>query len=127
MNRGKILVVDDDEAYAKVVRKILLGLGYECVMCCSGEEAIERYEDERRSGSGFLAVLLDIQCGRGMSGLEAGRRLRSADPLAKLILSSGHSDIMTETEVQCRGFNANLPKPFKIARLSETLRALLGP
>lgn len=126
MEGGKILVVDDDEAYCKVVRKILRGLGYDCVMCRSGEEALERYEAERLAGRCFCAVLLDIECGCGMNGLRAGSLLRSVYPSAKLILSSGHSDIVTEEDVRRCGFDANLPKPFRISKLSETLSRVLG-
>lgn len=84
----RVAVVDDDTLVALSLKTILesdeeitvAGLG------SSGEDAILLYERERPD-----VLLMDIRMGK-ISGLEAGRRILSKNPEAKILLLTTFSD-----------------------------------
>jgi len=72
-NLPDVLLVEDDYSNAGVIEYLLEGIcNLETVI--SGEEAIEKAENKQ-----FNAILMDIALGRGMSGLEAAKRIRKLE------------------------------------------------
>lgn len=68
-----VLLVEDDYSNAGVIEYLLEGIcNLETVI--SGEEAITKAENKH-----YNAILMDIALGRGMSGLEAAKRIRKMD------------------------------------------------
>ena len=68
-----VLLVEDDYSNAGVIEYLLEGIcNLETVI--SGEEAIEKAANKQ-----YNAILMDIALGRGMSGLEADKRIRKID------------------------------------------------
>ena len=123
---GRILVMDDEEALRKLLKVVLGNLGYEIEAARDGNEAIALYEAAGASGRRFDAVLLDLTVSGGMGGVEAAGILRSLDPDARLIVSSGYSETTAMADYARYGFSAVIPKPWTPAKLSEALRRLLG-
>ena len=76
----KILVVDDEIAVCKQLRKFLESKGYSVVEAHSGDEALSVYKKERPD-----VVLLDIRMPR-KDGLETLRELMVLDPKVKVIM-----------------------------------------
>lgn len=69
MNAEKILVVEDDQTTAKIVKLQLLKLGYPGVSIAkSGTEAIAKAESCNPD-----LLLMDIKLGKGMDGIEAAK------------------------------------------------------
>ena len=121
----RILVMDDEEGLRLLLHTLLTSLGYDVETAKDGAEAIALCEDARASGSGFDAVLLDLTVSGGMGGLEAVTRLKDVDPSIKLIVTSGYSDAAVISNFRAYGFDDVLPKPWRVAEVSQVLRRVL--
>ena len=84
----KIVVIDDDKLVALSLKTILENTGSIeiAAMGHSGEEAIALYEQHRPD-----VMLMDIRM-QGMTGLEAGEKILSADKDAKILYLTTFSD-----------------------------------
>ncbi|NQY31935.1 MAG: response regulator [Coraliomargarita sp.] len=123
---GSILVMDDMEAMLMVAGEIIGMLGYEVTLTSDGEEAIEAYKAAKESGEPFSAVVFDLTVPGGMGGEEACNILREYDPDLLAIASSGYSTSNIMSDWESSGFNAVVPKPYRIKEMSSTLHSLLG-
>jgi signal transduction histidine kinase/ActR/RegA family two-component response regulator len=121
----RILVMDDEEGLRLLLKTLLTSLGYEVQTARDGAEAIALCEDTKVCGAGFDAILLDLTVSGGMGGIEAVARLKELDPSVKLIVSSGYSDATVMSNFRKYGFDDVLPKPWRIAEVSQVLRRVL--
>jgi len=125
-DRGKILVMDDDESIREVTFENLTELGYEVSMAVDGEEAIRLYKAAQDSGSPFEAVILDLTIHGGMGGKDAIKGLIKIDPKVNAIVSSGYSNDPVMARYEEFGFKGFIAKPYKIKDLNELLRKILS-
>ena len=115
---GRVLVVEDDEEIADVLRRSLRQEGHEVRTAVDGEEALTAARD-------FVPdmVVLDLGLPK-LDGVEVCRRLRSDSDVPILILTA-----RVETEDRVRGLDAGaddyLVKPFERDELLARLRALM--
>lgn len=109
-----------------VAGEIIGMLGYEVTLTSDGEEAIEVYKDAKESGNPFAAVVFDLTVPGGMGGEEACNILREYDPDLLAIASSGYSTSNIMSDWESSGFNAVVPKPYRIKEMSAALHRLLG-
>ena len=114
--RGKVLVIDDEEAIRKSLRMVLEYEGYDYAEAASGPEGIEAVRREAPD-----AVLLDIKM-PGMDGLEALQAVRSRDATTPVLMISGHGDIPTAVEAIHKGAYDFLEKPLESDRVLTALR-----
>lgn len=119
--RGRILIMDDEAPVAKVLKRMLEHLGYRCDLTRDGGSALAAYEDGRRSGSGYDAVILDLTIPGGMGGVEALAKIRALDPEVRAIVASGYSNDAVLSAPAAYGFAAALTKPYRLEALSEAL------
>ena len=124
---GRLLVMDDEETLRTLLERALTRLGYEVESASDGAEAIALYEAARASGRGFDAVLLDLTVRGGMGGIETAGKLKELDPSARLIVSSGYSAAPVMSSLKEYGFDDMIPKPWKMAQLSEVFQRVLAP
>ena len=80
-----VMIVDDQAPFRRAARMVMAATpGFDVVgEAESGEEAVELFE---RLGPGL--VLMDINLGRGINGIEATRRITDAHPGATVLLLS---------------------------------------
>ena len=116
-----ILLVDDEEMILNVGEKVLSSMGYTVLRALSGEKAIELYQEQ---GDAIDLVILDMIM-PGIGGGETFDRLRTIDPHARVLLSSGYSVDGQATEILQRGCNGFIQKPFDIKKLSQKIRTIL--
>jgi len=115
---GRVLVVEDDEAIADVLRRSLRGEGYEVLTSGDGVEALD-------AADGFVPdlVVLDLGLPR-LDGVEVCKQLRARSDVPILILTA-----RTETEDRVGGLDSGaddyLVKPFERRELLARIRALL--
>jgi DNA-binding response OmpR family regulator len=115
---GRVLVVEDDEAIADVLRRSLRAEGHEVMSAGDGAEALTLSES-------FVPdlVVLDLGLPR-LNGLEVCRRLRAESDVPILILTA-----RTETDDRVEGLDSGaddyLPKPFEREELLARIRALM--
>jgi signal transduction histidine kinase/ActR/RegA family two-component response regulator len=118
----RILVMDDEEGLRVLLKTLLTNQGYEVQTARDGAEAIALCEEAKLSGRSFDAALLDLTVSGGMGGLEAVARLKALAPSMKLVVSSGYSDATVISNFRKYGFDGVLPKPWKLAEVSQVLR-----
>jgi two-component system, OmpR family, response regulator MprA len=116
---ARVLVVEDDEAIADVLRRSLRAEGHEVKSAGDGAEALSAAEQFTPD-----LVVLDLGLPR-LDGIEVLRRLRAdGSDVPVLILTA-----RTETEDRVEGLDTGaddyLPKPFERAELLARIRALL--
>jgi DNA-binding response OmpR family regulator len=115
---GRVLVVEDDEEIADVLRRSLRNEGYEVRTCGDGIEALDL-------AAGFVPdlVVLDLGLPR-LDGVEVCRRLRADGDVPILMLTA-----RAETEDRVGGLDSGaddyLVKPFERKELMARTRALL--
>jgi PAS domain S-box-containing protein len=128
VQKGRVLVMDDEEIIRDVTGKMLTRLGYEAMFARDGMEAIEAYWKAHTAGVPFDIVIMDLTIPGGMGGKEAIQRLREVDPQVKAIVSSGYSNDPVMANFAHYGFVDVMAKPYKIQDLSQVLhRVLKGP
>ncbi len=82
----KILLVDDEEGIQMLYREELEDEGYEVISAYTGEEGIQKFNDESPD-----LVILDIQM-PGMNGIETLRQMKMENPKLPVILSSAYNE-----------------------------------
>ncbi len=115
---GRVLVVEDDEDIADVLRRSLRNEGYDVRTSADGIDALD-------VAAGFVPdlVVLDLGLPR-LDGVEVCRRLRADSDVPILMLTA-----RTETEDRVGGLDSGaddyLVKPFERKELLARIRALL--
>ncbi len=121
--RGRILLVDDEEAVLEFEREALAGAGAEVVAVSSGEQAMRRLRQEK-----FDAVLVDSAMPGGWTGIDLYRWVAATFPGAEKNIILAVSNIR---DGETRAFlkQARVPwieKPFQVADLIAVARPLLS-
>jgi len=124
--KGRILVMDDEEAVRDVTQGMLESLGYSVTLAKDGMEAIEIYKMAMASGAPFDSVLMDLTIPGGMGGMEAVRRILEIDSKAKAIVCSGYSNDTIMANYNSYGFRAVVPKPYSLKQLSSAISGVLS-
>ncbi len=114
-----VLFVDDEHLIRELGRIVLESYGYTVHLAADGREAFEWYAANRDRVD---LVILD-QTMPHRSGMEVFRQIRSLDPAAKVVLSSGN------TPAEDIGKTPFLPKPYRADTLARIVRTTLdaGP
>jgi EAL domain-containing protein (putative c-di-GMP-specific phosphodiesterase class I) len=100
-----VLVVDDDPAVARALRRVLEAAGYTVSVVTGGQAAVEAI-----TKAGFDVVISDIQM-PGMTGVELLRAIRALDLDVPVILMTGVPTVETAIEAVNLGALQYLPKP----------------
>ncbi len=119
--KGKIMVMDDEELVRNVTQAMLQEMGHEVVCAERGEEAIRLYQEAMESGTPFDLIIMDLTIAGGMGGKEAVKEILTLNPDAHVIVSSGYSNDPVMAEFRRYGFCGAIVKPFDIEALRNTL------
>jgi len=117
-DRGKILIVDDDEALGQMLAEFLSVEGWAVIRATDGSAGLRLALDENPD-----AVVLDVML-PGMGGFDVLRALRprSVVPVIMLTARGDETDRIVGLEL---GADDYLPKPFNPRELAARLRAIL--
>lgn len=88
-----VLVVDDEKDFLDTTVKRLLKRSIDAVGAASGEEALALMR--KRS---FDVIVLDVKMPGGMDGIQALREMKRIQPLAEVILLTGHASVETSID-----------------------------
>jgi PAS domain S-box-containing protein len=124
--KGTILFMDDDAAVRTLAQDMLQHLGYNVVLSNNGAEAVHVYRAAMEENKPFDAVILDLEVPGGMGGSEAGNKILTINPAAKILVSSGYSNDSIMSYSKKLGLSGILPKPYKIQEMSRKLYEILG-
>lgn len=125
---GRLLIMDDEAEIRESLGELLEELGYEVQGATDGEQALQLYREalEGKKQS-FSAVIMDLTIPGGMGGREAIGKLLEIDPQAKAVVYSGYSKDPVLASYREYGFQAMLPKPFRLSEIARVLNRLVQP
>ncbi len=115
----RILVIDDESGIRHALGQLLEYEGYEVHTAGGGSEGLALYEKVKPQ-----LVFLDVKMA-GIDGLEVLKRLRVLDPVATVVMISGHATIQTAVEATQLGAYDILEKPLDTDRVLVLLRNAL--
>ncbi|MFB9266090.1 response regulator [Bradyrhizobium erythrophlei] len=123
-----ILVAEDNEINALLMRSLLGRLGHKATITTNGEEALESWLSAKSAGTPYDLVLMDIQMPR-LNGVETTKRIRTLEagqggrrtPILALTANTLVEDRYACFEAGMDGF---LIKPLDREKLEEALAAL---
>ena len=113
----KILIVDDEEPIANLIRMNLVKAGYQCETAYDGEEAADKIENQS-----YDLILLDIMLPK-LNGYEVLEYAKTVD-IPVIFLTA-----MGDTEQKVKGLRLGaedyIAKPFEIAELLARVETVL--
>jgi len=111
-----VLVVDDEELTLRTISRGLHQEGFEVCTAGSGEEAIQRFQEEKPD-----LTLLDIVL-PGIDGVEVLRQVKQINPAAIVVMMSAYHMVDRAVEAMKLGAYDYLVKPFHLADMVATMR-----
>src|SRR4051794_28811625 len=111
MSRGKVYVVDDDEAMRDSLGFLLGSADFDVAIFESAQHFLDAV-----SGIGFGCVLSDVRM-PGIDGIELLKRLKASRSTFPVLIMTGHGDVPLAVEAMKLGAVDFLEKPFEDDRL----------
>jgi two-component system response regulator MprA len=115
----KLLVVDDDPALARTLRRALGIEGYAVECAADGAEALHRL-----AATSYDAVVLDVSMPR-VDGLAVCRRMRERRDRTPVLMLTARDAVEDRVSGLDAGADDYLVKPFALDELNARVRALL--
>ncbi len=117
-----ILVAEDNEINALLMRSLLTRLGHRAVITTNGEEALESWLAAKSSGAPYDLVLMDIQMPQ-LDGIETTKRIRALEaglPGRQTPILALTANTLVEDRYACfeAGMDGFLIKPLDREKLS---------
>ena len=114
----KVLMVDDEKKFRETTKKILNRRGFETLLAGSGEEAIEKLEENPN------VVILDVKM-PGMDGHQTLKEIKKRSPNLPIIMLTGHGALPSAREALVEGAFDYLAKPCDIELLATKIKESL--
>jgi len=108
-SKKTILIVDDDVTVGDALRVVLLDRGCGAIVATSGHDALKAVDSER-----FDAAIIDVGL-PDMTGLELLSRLRTRDPILRIIIMTALPSPEILGEASRLGAIRVLAKPFRLS------------
>jgi CheY-like chemotaxis protein/nitrogen-specific signal transduction histidine kinase len=123
-----VLVAEDNEINALLMRSLLTRLGHHAVITTNGEEALESWLAARSAGTPYDLVLMDIQMPQ-LDGIETTKRIReheSGRPGRQTPILALTANTLVEDRYACfeAGMDGFLIKPLDREKLADALAGL---
>jgi DNA-binding response OmpR family regulator len=115
----RILVVEDDHAVQKALRRLFEAEGYAVQVAPDGNAAVESFKTTAPS-----AVVLDLRL-PGLGGREVCREFKQQSPAVPIIVLSATSDVSDKVLLLELGADDYVTKPFSPRELLARVRAAL--
>lgn len=122
MDKGKIIITDDNEEILDLLGDILVKDGYEVVRATNGKEALEKVEEVFPN-----LIMLDITM-PGMTGLEVKAHLNENSSTARIpvIFLTGKDTPEDKIEGLSLGVDDYITKPFHVRELLARVGSVLN-
>ena len=119
MNRGKILIVDDDDSLRRVMQLQLEEAGYDVITACDAGAALGLMEEETPA-----LVITDLKM-PGMSGMDVLKRIRGDHPETTVVMITAFGTVQTAVEAMKSGAYDYITKPIDYEELVLTVNRAL--
>ncbi|WP_319466343.1 response regulator [uncultured Pseudodesulfovibrio sp.] len=117
MNQIKVLVVDDEPDFLKLIKRRLGKRNIDVHVAESGHQALDFLSESTAD-----VVVLDVKM-PGMSGIETLKEVRRRHNEIEVIMLTGHGSMQSGIEGISHGAYDYMLKPFSIDDLLERIRA----
>jgi CheY-like chemotaxis protein len=123
-----VLVAEDNEINALLMRSLLTRLGHHAVIATNGAEALESWLAAKSAGTPYDLVLMDVQMPE-LNGIETAKRIReyeAGEALRRTPILALTANTLVEDRYACfeAGMDGFLIKPLDRERLAEALAGL---
>ena len=115
---ARILLVDDEQSVQTLLTYPLLKEGYQVVPALDGQEALDRFAEQR-----FDLVVLDIMLPH-VDGIEVCRRIRSRSQVPIIMLTAKDDEIDKVLGLEM-GADDYITKPFSVREFRSRVKAVL--
>ncbi len=112
-----LLIVEDDEVFARVLAKSLTAHGLEVHVGHGSAEALALAREHA-----FAAAVLDLKLA-GETSLALIPQLKAANPAMRILMLTGYASIQTAVEAIKLGATNYLPKPAGVAEILNALQS----
>jgi DNA-binding NtrC family response regulator len=122
MDKGKILIVDDEQSMCQFMEIMLEKEGYQVESRIS---AIRAIEDLNNSSSGdYDLVIADLMMPE-MSGIEVLEKVKAGHPDVDFIIMTAFGSVETAIDALKKGASEYITKPFQVDEVKHTIRNCL--
>jgi PAS domain S-box-containing protein len=128
--RLSILVAEDNEINALLMRSLLSRLGHHAVITTNGEAALESWLSAESAGAPYDLVLMDIQMPK-LDGIETSKRIRAREAgqrVRRTPILALTANTLVEDRYACfeAGMDGFLVKPLDREKLADALAGLVA-
>ena len=116
MFKRVVAVIDDDHSIRTSLTRLLRAHGYACETCASAEEFLNGFATSKAN-----SLLIDIDLGSGLSGIELCKRLRQLGRSLNIVMMTGVDILQNKKKAIEAGCNAYLHKPFSSHTLIDAI------
>jgi FixJ family two-component response regulator len=116
-----VAVVDDDESLCRSLGRLLRASGFQPIIYASAENFLRDTKKPK-----FDCLILDIQLGACMSGVELQRHLAAAGETTPVIFITAHDDLEIRAEAESAGCAAYFSKTHSGEEVVKTIRQLVS-
>lgn len=106
MDKGKILIVDDEKDVRRLLEKILHGAGYSVSSVSTGNDALTSIKSDLPH-----VVILDLML-PDIDGLNVLKKVKEMEHSIQVIILTGHETVKSAVEAMKLGAFHYMPKPF---------------
>jgi DNA-binding NtrC family response regulator len=116
-----ILVVDDEVSLVYFIRELLQRKGYQVTVASDSHEAWDIFSSNPDQ---FDMVVTD-QTMPGLSGVQLAGKMITLKPNLPIMLCTGYSDVVDETNIAQYGIQSFMPKPLDSKEFLQSVEELL--
>jgi PAS domain S-box-containing protein len=125
-----ILVAEDNEINALLMRSLLTRLGHDVILTTNGEEALESWVAAETAGAPYDLVLMDVQMPK-LDGIETTKRIREQEAgqrLHRTTILALTANALIDDRYACfeAGMDGFLVKPLDRDKLADALAGLVA-
>lgn len=124
MSNKHILIVEDEPGIRKALQLIFASKGFTVGIATDGKAGLEAYLEAADSDTPVDLIITDIQMPR-MNGLDMLEKIAQAGHTPQVLVISGYGDRNTVEELQSRGHDNFIDKPFSPGKVVDAVMAIL--
>ena len=118
---GTILLAEDEQQLAMLVKTMLKKLGFTVIEASNGKEALELYQ---QNAADICLVMTDMGM-PVMDGYELFHELKKQDPDLPIIISSGFGDTTVTAKISGGEIADLVSKPYSFEQLRNVLKKVM--
>ncbi|OGP52221.1 MAG: two-component system response regulator [Deltaproteobacteria bacterium RBG_13_43_22] len=116
MKRAKLLLVDDEVAFANNIAKLISKRGYDIITVYNGESAVQAVDE-----TDFDVIVLDLKM-PGLDGLAVLKQIKRKKPGVEVIILTDHDSFESGIDGMQLGAFDFIMKPVRFDDLQEKIR-----